>query len=87
MDNNEIIFSKFLLRYEIQTLFFSSWQKKSNIIKKTFKRIWINFSKNCFLNIIFQVNLKKDFDGNEVYIIDKLIEGIYNYFLSHKLHI
>lgn len=41
MEDNEINLSKFLLRHEIQTFFAKNFRprhKKTNILKKTFKR-------------------------------------------------
>ena len=92
IDENEIDFINFLLSYEIPIFFvlnFSSPKKKKSQIffKRFLEEISVIFSKICFLNNVFQVNLKKDFDGNEIYGIDKLMEGIYNYYLPHKLDI
>ena len=92
IDENEIDFINFLLSYEIPIFFvlnFSSPKKKKSQIffKRFLEEISVIFSKICFLNNVFQVNLKKDFDGNEIYGIDKLMERIYNYYLPHKLDI
>ena len=92
IDENEIDFINFLLSYEIPIFFVLNFcspkKKKSQIFFKRFlEEISVIFSKICFLNNVFQVNLKKDFDGNEIYGIDKLMEGIYNYYLPHKLDI
>ena len=92
IDENEIDFINFLLSYEIPIFFvlnFSSPKKKKSQIffKRFLEEISVIFSKICFLNNVFQVNLKKDFDGNEIYGLDKLMEGIYNYYLPHKLDI
>ena len=89
IDSNEIDFIKFLLSYNIPIFFvlnFSSPEKKRSQIffKRFVEEISIDFEKVQFPNNIYQVNLKNE-DGNKIYGIDKLMEGIYNYFSPHKL--
>lgn len=89
IDSNEIDFIKFLLSYEIPIFFvlnFSSPEKKRSQIffKRFVEEISIDFGKVYSFNNIYQVNLKNK-DGNKIYGIDKLMEGIYNYFSPFKL--
>ncbi len=91
MDLNEIDFIKFLLGYDIPIFFvinFSSPKNKKSqkFLKGFIEEISIIFEKFNYNNI-FQVNLKNDYDGNKIYGIDKLMEGIYNYFSPHKLNV
>ena len=92
MDDNEIEFIKFLLSNDIPIFFilnFSNPQKKkSQIFLKRFLEE-INNSIGNFKNSnnIFQINLKKDFDGNEVYGIKTLMEGLYHYYSQYKINV
>ena len=92
IDDNEIKFIKFLLDYGIQIFFilnFSNPQnKKSQIfLKKFIEEINTVFNDEKFLNNIFQVNLKKYFDGNEIFGVDILIKGIYDYYFPNKINL
>lgn len=91
IDDNEIIFIKFLLGYNIPIFFilnFSNPQKKKSqkFLKRFLEEINTVIKNSLYLNNIFQVNLKRDSDGNEIFGIDKLMKGIYDYYFPHKIN-
>ena len=92
IDDNEIHFIKFLLSYDIPIFFILNFsnpkKKKSQIFFKRFlEEISQVINNNKDLNNIFQVNLKKDFDGNEIFGIDILMKGIYDYYFPYKINL
>jgi GTP-binding protein EngB required for normal cell division/uncharacterized protein (DUF697 family) len=92
IDDNEILFIKFLLGYNIPIFFILNFsnprKKKSQIFLKRFlEEINTVFSDNKYINNIFQVNLKRDYDGNEVFGIGKLMKGIYDYYFQYKINL
>jgi GTPase Era involved in 16S rRNA processing/uncharacterized protein (DUF697 family) len=92
IDDNEILFIKFLLGYNIPIFFilnFSNPQKKKSqiFLKRFLEEINTVFSDNKYINNIFQVNLKRDYDGNEVFGIGKLMKGIYDYYFPYKINL
>ena len=91
LDDNEIKFIKFLLNYDIPIFFvlnFSNPQKKKSkiFLKRFLEEINIVINNNNLNNFIFQVNLKKDFEENEIFGIDNLMKGIYDYFSPYKIN-
>ena len=92
LDDNEINFIKFLLSYDIPIFFilnFSNPQKKKSkiFLKRFLEEINEVINNNKYVNnIIFQVNLKKDFEENEIFGIDTLMKGIYDYFSLYKIN-
>lgn len=91
MDDNEIDFIKFLLNYDIPIFFILNFsnpkKKKSQIFLKRFLEEINNSINNFhFSKYIFQVNLRKDYDGDEVYGINTLMKGLYEYYSPHKLN-
>ena len=93
LDDNEINFIKFLLSYDIPIFFilnFSNPQKKKSkiFLKRFLEEINEVINNNKYANnIIFQVNLKKDFEENEIFEIDILMKGIYDYFSPYKINL
>ena len=92
LDDNEIKFIKFLLNYDIPIFFilnFSNPQKKKSkiFLKRFLEEINIVINNNNLNNFIFQVNLKKDFEENEIFGIDNLMKGIYDYFSPYKINL
>ena len=92
IDDNEIKFIKFLLSYDIPIFFILNFsnphKKKSQIFLKRFlEEISTVFNNDKFLNNIFQVNLKKDYDGNEIFGVDVLMKGIYDYYFPNKINL
>ena len=93
IDDNEINFIKFLLSYNIPIFFilnFSNPQKKKSqiFLKRFLEEISIVINNIKYANNIFQVNLKKDFDDeNEIFGVDILMKGIYDYFFPYKINL
>lgn len=92
IDDNEIEFIKFLLNYGIPIFFilnFSNPQKKKSqiFLKRFLEEINNSFSNFKNSNNIFQINLKKNFEGNEVYGINILMEGLYHYYSQYKINV
>ena len=92
IDDNEIDFIKFLLSYNIPIFFvlnFSNPQKKKSqiFLKRFLEEISVIIHNQKYLNNIFQVNLKKDYEGNTIFGIDKLMKGIYDYYAPFKINI
>ena len=92
LDDNEIKFIKFLLNYDIPIFFilnFSNPQKKKSkiFLKRFLEEINTVINNNNLNNFIFQVNLKKDFEENEIFGIDNLMKGIYDYFSPYKINL
>lgn len=91
MDDNEIDFIKFLLNYDIPIFFILNFsnpkKKKSQIFLKRFLEEINNSITNFqFSNNIYQVNLRKDCDENEVYGINTLMKGLYEYYSSFRIN-
>ena len=92
MDDNEINFIKFLLSYDVPIFFILNFsnpkKKKSQIFLKRFLEEINNSLTNFQLtNNIYQVNLKNDYEGNKVFGINALMNGIYQYYLPHKINL
>ena len=92
MDDNEIDFIKFLLGYNIPIFFVLNFsnpnKKKSQLFLKRFLEEINNSINNFqFSSNIYQVNLKNDYDGNEVYGINILMKGLYDYYSKHKINV
>ena len=91
MDDNEIDFIKFLLNYDIPIFFILNFsnpkKKKSQIFLKRFLEEINNSITNFqFSNNIYQVNLRKDCDENEVYGINTLMKGLYDYYSPFRIN-
>ena len=91
MDDNEIDFIKFLLNYDIPIFFilnFSNPKKKKSqlFLKRFLEEINNSITNFQFSKYIYQVNFKKDYDGNEVYGINTLMKGLYEFYSPHKLN-
>jgi len=91
MDDNEIDFIKFLLNYDIPIFFILNFsnpkKKKSQIFLKRFLEEINNSITNFqFSNNIYQVNLRKDCDENEVYGINTLMKGLYEYYSPFRIN-
>ena len=91
IDDNEINFIKFLLKYDIPIFFiinFSNPKKKKTFLKRFLEEISTIIDDKKYLNNIFEVNLKKDFDDdNDIFGIDTLMKGIYDYFFPYKINL
>jgi len=92
MDDNEIDFIKFLLGYNIPIFFILNFsnpsKKKSQLFLKRFLEEINNSLTNFqFSNNIYQVNLKNDYEGNEVYGINTLMKGLYDFYSRHKINV
>ena len=85
-------FIKFLLSYDVPIFFILNFsnpkKKKSQIFLKRFLEEINNSLTNFQLtNNIYQVNLKNDYEGNKVFGINALMNGIYQYYLPHKINL
>ena len=92
MDDNEIDFIKFLLGYNIPIFFILNFsnpnKKKSQLFLKRFLEEINNSLTNFqFSSNIYQINLKNDYEGNEVYGINTLMKGLYDYYSKHKINV
>jgi len=91
MDDNEIDFIKFLLGYNIPIFFILNFsnpnKKKSQLFLKRFLEEINNSLTNFQFSNIYQVNLKNDYEGNEVYGINTLMKGLYDYYSKNKINV
>lgn len=92
LDDGEIIFIKFILKYKIPIFFLLNFSKPKNDQKKKntyYESLFIVLEREYLgtelSKYIYPINLKNDYEGNTIFGLDKLFLDLYKFYNPHKI--
>lgn len=95
LDEGEILLIKFILKNEIPLFFLLNYsnyieiknKKRNNYLESLIEVLESDFPKSNISKYIYQINLKKDYNGNIIFGLDILFNDLYKFYLPHKVNI
>lgn len=93
LDEGEIIFIKFILKYKIPIFFLLNFSKpkgeqkikKNNYYESLFIILEKEYPGTDISKYIYPINLKNDYEGNTIFGLDKLFLDLYKFYSPHKI--